>query len=129
MARAKHSWVVFTSFLLFSSTFPTKNVSFRSPWQPLWKTVISTGKEKSLYIHTIFIGACKLKNFSNSCYFQPLFGQTNTFLFQRDYNQINKQLLRNSLSIEKKHSLHGLSCCTLPFIMSPSSSGLISGIP
>lgn len=102
MARAKHSWVVFTSFLLFSSTFPTKNVSFRSPWQPLWKTVISTGKEKSLYIHTIFIGACKLKNFSNSCYFQTLFGQTNTFLFLRDYNQINKQLLRNSLSIEKK---------------------------
>lgn len=45
MARDRHSWVVFTSFLLLSSTFPTKKVSFRSPWQPLWKTVISTGKE------------------------------------------------------------------------------------
>lgn len=36
MARDRHSWVVFTSFLLLSSTFPTKKVSFRSPWQPLW---------------------------------------------------------------------------------------------
>ena len=36
IAWSKHSYVTRTSFWYFSSTFPTKKVSLRSPWNPLW---------------------------------------------------------------------------------------------
>lgn len=52
MACIRHSYVVWTSFFASSSTSPTKKVSFRSPWKPLWKTVMSTAGNQHNIIQT-----------------------------------------------------------------------------
>lgn len=58
IAFDKHSWVISTNFLTSGFTLPTKNVSFKSPWKPLWYTVTSTVREGNYEITLI-----KLKTF------------------------------------------------------------------
>lgn len=48
IALHKHSYVTSTNFFTSGFTLPTRKVSFRSPWKPLWYTVTSTKYKRKL---------------------------------------------------------------------------------
>lgn len=58
MAFDIHSCVTSTNFRTSGFTFPTRNVSFKSPWKPLWYTVTSTvrgGKYRVVVWHYAYV--------------------------------------------------------------------------
>ena len=134
-----HSYAVCTSFLLASSTWPTKNVSFKSPWKPSWYTVTSTSGDTHTHniTHSLISSRSWIwKNFRMK-FFKALFKLQLILIVDISFKtgQPYPKLISLALSLGLITSFFFPTTSSyplnsyLPLQMSPSFNSLASGMP